>query len=208
MDRRNFEWGLALALKKQEMKRLRKPVSWLIEEMRPMRPPVEVWRAIAAIAGRDWRWARRQAATGQNLFPPRIVAGVVLADVAMPPTPAQTLPPIPAVDAPQTQPPTPDPAPSNSIALDEMTLAKVAISAWLNHRGLQDEVAALLLQALAKGWARRARLFASEARTLGIAETNLIDRIIEGTAPPRPTPVPAALRERLEAIEGGAVTVG
>jgi len=205
MDRRNFEWGLALALKKQEMKRLRKPVSWLIEEMRPMRPPVEVWRAIAALAGRDWRWARRQTATGQNLFPPRIVAGVVLAEIPMPAPHGAALPPVPPVDrpAPAPQPSTSSPA----LVLDVMTLGKVAISAWLNHRGLEDEVAALLLQALAKGWARRARLFASDARTLGIVETNLIDRIIEGTAPPRPTPDPAALR-KMEAIEGGAVTVG
>lgn len=188
-----------------------------------MRPPVEIWRAIAALAGQNWQWARRQTATGQNLFPPRIVAGVVLAEIPMPAPHGEATPPIPPVDRPAPAPspapapaPAPSPAPapqpstsSPALVLDEMTLGKVAISAWLNHRGLQDEVAALLLQALAKGWARRARLFASEARTLGISETKLIDLIIAGEAPPRPTPDPAVLRKRLEAIEGcGTVAVG
>ena len=126
MDRRTFEWGLALAVKKQPMKRLGKPVDWLIAEMRPMRPPVEVWRAIAAIAGQNWQWARRQTKQGENPYAPPIVAGIVLADVAMPPTPAQTLPPLPAVDAPQTRPPTPHPAPTNSRAHDERDVAKHA----------------------------------------------------------------------------------
>ena len=172
-----------------------------------MRPPVEVWRAIAAIAGRDWRWARRQTATGQNLFPPRIVAGVVLAEIPVPRPHGAALPPVPPVDrpAPAPQPSTSSPA----LVLDVMTLGKVAISAWLNHRGLEDEVAALILQSASKGWQKKSRAFSADARTLGITETKLIDLIIAGEAPPRPTPDPAVLRKRLEAIEGcGTVAVG